>query len=119
MSSRLRQVLVLALLVGLATAASSTAQTQTPSRPVAAPPSLSVLTDQIVSLFPKIDGDVIEAQGTAVTLGLGKKDGVVAGIDLEIYREGRELRHPKTGASLGRTEQPVGRMQVQQVYEAY
>jgi hypothetical protein len=78
-----------------------------------------VLTDQIVSLFPKIDGDVIEAQGTAVTLGLGKKDGVVAGIDLEIYREGRELRHPKTGASLGRTEQPVGRMQVQQVFEAY
>jgi hypothetical protein len=119
MSSRLRQVLVLALLVGLATAASSTAQTQTPSRPVAAPPSLSVLTDQIVSLFPKIDGDVIEVQGTAVTLGLGKKDGVVAGIDLEIYREGRELRHPKTGASLGRTEQPVGRMQVQQVFEAY
>jgi hypothetical protein len=58
MSSRLRQVLVLALLVGLATAASSTAQTQTPSRPVAAPPSLSVLTDQIVSHFPKIDGDV-------------------------------------------------------------
>ena len=121
MSSRLRQVLVLALLVGLATAASSTAQTQTqtPSRPVAAPPSLSVLTDQIVSLFPKIDGDVIEAQGTAVTLGLGKKDGVVAGIDMEIYREGRELRHPRTGASLGRTEQPVGRMQVQQVFEAY
>ena len=48
-----------------------------------------------------------------MTLGLGKKDGVVAGIDMEIYREGRELRHPKTGASLGRTEQAVGRMQVQ------
>src|SRR5438309_10948730 len=33
--------------------------------------------------------------------------------------EGRELRHPKTGEVLGRTEQAVGRMVVQQVLEAY
>ena len=117
MSSRLGRVLVLALLVGLVPVATSRAQA--PSRSVTAPPSLSVLTDEIISLFPKVDGDVIEVQGTTVTLGLGKKDGVVAGIDMEIYREGRELRHPKTGASLGRTEQAVGRMQVQAVFEAY
>jgi hypothetical protein len=117
MPSYHRRVLVLALLLGLATAATSGAQT--PSGPPAAGPSLGVLTDQIVSLFPKVDGEVIEVQGSTVTLAVGKKDGVVAGIDMEVYREGRELRHPKTGASLGRTEQAVGRMQVQQVFEAY
>jgi hypothetical protein len=83
------------------------------------PPSLGVLAEQITTLFPKVDGEVIEVQGNTVTLALGRKDGLVAGIEMSVYREGRELRHPRTGASLGRTEQSVGRMQIQQVFEAY
>ena len=44
---------------------------------------------------------------------------MVAGIELSVYREGRELRHPRTGALLGRTEQAVGRVLVEQVFEGY
>jgi hypothetical protein len=66
-----------------------------------------------------LDGDVIEVQGDSVTLALGRKDGVVAGVGLSLYRQGRELRHPRTGEILGRTEQDVGRMVVRQVFEAY
>jgi hypothetical protein len=83
------------------------------------PSSLSVLVDQVVGLFPKVDGDVVEVAESTVTLSLGRKDGLVAGIELSVYREGRELRHPRTGALLGRTEQPVGRVLVEQVFEAY
>jgi hypothetical protein len=54
-----------------------------------------------------------------VTLSIGRKDGLVAGIELSVYREGRELRHPRTGALLVRTEQSVGRVRVEQVFEAY
>jgi len=84
-----------------------------------APSSLSVLVDQVLGLFPKVDGDVVESANGAVTLSLGRRDGLVAGIELSVYREGRELRHPRTGALLGRTEQAVGRVLVEQVFEGY
>src|SRR5262245_19691395 len=119
---RLRRIAVsvLALLLGLVTVATSRAQTQPgPGSTAPPPPSLGVLAEQITTLFPKVDGEVIEVQGNTVTLALGRKDGLVAGIEMSVYREGRELRHPRTGASLGRTEQTVGRMQIQQVFEAY
>ena len=83
------------------------------------PSSISVLVDQVRDRFPKVDGDVVEVQDKTVTLSLGKKDGLSAGIELSVYREGRELRHPKTGALLGKTEQTVGRVLVEQVFEAY
>src|SRR5437773_8190259 len=101
---------MLALLIGMTSAATAPAQTQ---------PTLSVLVDQVLALFPKVDGDVIEVQGSTVTVGIGRKDGLVAGVELALYREGRELRHPKTGEVLGKTEQAVGRMVVQRVLEAY
>jgi len=78
-----------------------------------------VLADQVLALFPKVDGEVIEVQNGTVTLGLGSRDGLVAGVELALYRQGRELRHPKTGEVLGRTEQQLGRLAVQQVFEAY
>ena len=100
----------IALILAVVTAAAQTS----PS-----PSSLGVLVDQVLGLFPKLDGDVIEVVNDAVTLSLGRKDGLVAGIELSVYREGRELRHPRTGALLGRTEQGVGRVLVEQVFEGY
>jgi hypothetical protein len=84
-----------------------------------APSSIGVLVEQVLGLFPKVDGDVIEVTNGAVTLSLGRKDGLVSGIELSVYREGRELRHPRTGALLGRTEEALGRIRVDQVFESY
>src|SRR2546428_895986 len=109
--SPVARVVALALLVALGGSGTSGAQT--------AAPSLGVLVDQVVALFPKVDGEVIEVQGATVTLSLGSRDGLLAGVGLALYRQGRELRHPKTGEVLGRTEQSVGRVAVQQVFEAY
>ncbi|MGH7354975.1 MAG: FG-GAP repeat domain-containing protein, partial [Candidatus Rokuibacteriota bacterium] len=50
---------------------------------------------------------------------LGRRDGVLTGVELAVYREGRELKHPRTGEVLGCTEQALGRMVVRQVFEAY
>jgi hypothetical protein len=83
------------------------------------PLSLSVLVDQIQALFPKVEGEVLEVQGKRLILSLGKRDGIQPGLDLSLYREGRELRHPRTGQLLGRTEETLGRVSVGEVYEAY
>src|SRR2546428_1323694 len=84
-----------------------------------APPTRGVLGKQILALCPKVGGEVLEVQGTTVTLSLGQRDGLVAGVELAAYRGGRGLRHPKTGEILGRTEEVLGRVAVQQVQEAY
>jgi hypothetical protein len=109
--SRATRGLALGLALLTLVAATATAQT-TPS-------SLTVLVDQVLGLFPKVDGDIVEAGSGTVTLSLGRKDGLVSGIELSVYREGRELRHPRTGALLGRTEQAIGRVIVEQVFEGY
>lgn len=99
--------------VALVLAAAATASAQT------AQPTLGVLVNQVVALFPRVDGDVLEVQGVTVTLSIGKRDGLVPGVELALYRQGRELVHPRTGEVLGKTEQALGRMLVQQVFEAY
>ena len=103
-------------LIVLAGSFALSADAQTPA-PTAS--SITVLVEQVKDRFPKVDGDVIEVQDKTVTLSLGKKDGLTAGIELSVYREGRELRHPRTGALLGKTEHTVGRVLVEQVFEAY
>src|SRR5947199_9616137 len=60
---------VLALL--LLAAAGASAQT--------APPTLGVLVNQVRALFPKVNGEVLEVQGTTLTLSIGQRDGVGAG----------------------------------------
>ena len=110
-------VVMLAVILGSA----SFPWAQTPARQAPAPSSapLQAIVNQIVSLFPRVSGDVVEVQGTTVTLSVGKRDGVVSGLELSLFREGRELRHPKTGEVLGKTEKALGRVRVEEVAEAY
>src|SRR3989442_8908741 len=111
MSCHVARIVALAVLVAVAGTGTSGAQTM--------PPSLGVLVDQVLALFPKVDGEVIEVQDGTITLALGSRDGLISGVELALYRQGRELRHPKTGEILGRTEQAVGRVVIRQVFESY
>jgi hypothetical protein len=111
MSPSAARIVALGVLVAFWCSGTSGAQT--------AAPTMGVLVDQVQALFPKVDGEVIEVQNGTVTLALGSRDGLVAGVELALYRQGRELRHPKTGEVLGRAEQQMGRLAVQQVFEAY
>ena len=103
------------LAVLLVTAGHTQSPPSTPSTSL----SITSLVDQALALFPQLDGDVVEAQGRTVTVSLGRKSGVQAGLALEVIREGREIRHPKTGAVLGRAEESLGRAVVTQVFDSY
>lgn len=81
--------------------------------------SLTALVDQLVDLFPKVSGEVIEVRGESLTLDAGKRQGVRPGLELEVYREGREIKHPKTGEILGRAEDVLGKVRVTSVQEAF
>src|SRR3989441_12884086 len=111
MSRCVSRIVALAVLVAAAGTGTAGAQTM--------PPSLGGLVDQVLALFPKVDGEVIEVLDGTITLALGSRDGLISGVQLALYRQGRELRHPKTGEILGRTEQAVGRVVIRQVFESY
>jgi len=84
-----------------------------------APLSFKVLADQFAALFPAIQTDVVEVSDTRVILAAGRSQGAQPGLELVGYREGRELIHPRTKQSLGRTEETLGRLVVAQVFENY
>ena len=91
---------------------------QVPSDNVA-PLSFKVLADQFAALFPTIQTDVVEVTDSGAILAAGRAQGVQPGLELVGYREGRELVHPRTKQSLGRTEDVLGRLVVAQVFENY
>jgi hypothetical protein len=75
--------------------------------------------DDLVGLFPKVQGEVVEVRDATLTLDVGKKDGARLGLEVELFREGREIKHPKTGVVLGRAEQALGRARITETQEAF
>jgi hypothetical protein len=104
-----RSFVILALSLSAAVGFAEDQVTPGPTKPGTGAPSIpaapiTALVDQIVDRFPKIAGEVLEVQGAVLTLDAGQKDGVHPGLELEVYREGREIKHPRTGEVLGRAE---------------
>lgn len=118
MRRRLIRDLVTPALVVLLTAGVASTQQTSREEPTPAAP-LTVLVDQLQNLFPRVEAEVLEIQGTTLTLGAGRKDGVHPDLQLELFREGREIKHPRTGQVLGRAEQTLGRVRVTEAQEAF
>src|SRR5262249_16398547 len=87
--------------------------------PAPPPPPIGLLVDQLSDLFPRVSGEVVEVRDGTLTLDAGKKKGVQPGLEVELYREGREIKHPKTGEVLGRTEEALGKVRVTEVQEGF
>jgi hypothetical protein len=74
------------------------------------------IAEKIAASFPKVTGRVIGLDGERVLLDLGAKDRVIPGLELQIYREGQEFKHPFTGQVLGKLDRDVGRVRVLEVH---
>lgn len=70
--------------------------------------SIDQLATEIVSYFPKVQGEVKAVKGERLTIALGTKDGLMPGVELTLWRDGKEILHPVTGAVIGRAEVLVG-----------
>src|SRR5215471_7057062 len=115
------------VLLGWLVVAGSQAVAQSPDQPpavqapgpVPAAAPLTALVDDLVDRFPKVAGEIIEVKGESLTLDVGQKDGVQPGLELEAYRQGREIKHPKTGEVLGRAEDSLGKIRVVDAQESF
>lgn len=77
--------------------------------------SVEELAVSISSYFPKVQGEVKDVQGDRLTLALSKKDGLMPGMVLTLWRDGKDILHPVTGAVIGRAEEEVGTVEVTSV----
>lgn len=80
--------------------------------------SVDELAQAIAAYFPKVQGEVKAVQADHLTVGLGKKDGLTPNMTLTLWRDGKELLHPVTGAVIGRVEEEVGTVEVTSVGDA-
>ena len=74
---------------------------------------------QLAQRFPHLQGEIVEVQGEQLYLSLGARDQVFEGMQLNVFREGKELTSPSTGEVLGRLEEDLGTVTVTQVAETY
>ena len=111
-------LLLVVLVVGGASAQSAPPRPQAPPGPTGSA-QMTALIEQLLDLFPVFEGDVLEVRDDALTLGAGIKEGARAGLEVELFRPGREIKHPRTGAVLGRAEEMLGLSRITQAQEGF
>lgn len=121
MRRRLREVAPLLLLAVFAAGSASAQSPAAPSPPPgpASSAPMTALVEQLLDLFPKFEGEVLEVRPGALMLGAGAKAGARPGLDVELFREGREIKHPRTGEVLGRAEDALGLARITQAQEGF
>jgi hypothetical protein len=115
----LRDIALTLLVIVVAGSASAQSPTQAPPAGPTGSAPMTALVDQLLDLYPKFEGEVLEVRGGVLTLGAGVKGGARPGLDLEIFRQGREIKHPRTGQILGRAEETLGGVRITQTQEEF
>jgi len=77
---------------------------------------VSQITEKIVLAFP-LEGYVVQRTGKRVTLDLGKQVGARAGMRFIAFKEGRVIKHPKTGEVLDVETIEIGEIEIAEVRE--
>jgi hypothetical protein len=75
--------------------------------------------DRLAAAFPAVEGTIIGFEGDEVLIDRGASHGVFQGMELEVFREGEEFRHPLTLETLGRLDRDVGMIRVSHVRERF
>ncbi|MDE2059933.1 MAG: hypothetical protein KGL31_08160 [candidate division NC10 bacterium] len=73
---------------------------------------------KLTEAFPAVHGSVTGVERDRVLIDLGAKQ-VYQGMELQVYREGDEVKHPVTGEVLGRRDKRLGVLRVVEVKERF
>jgi len=72
------------------------------------------MADKIIRDFP-LEGYIVQREGDKVLIDLGKRTGVKKGMRFVVYREGRIIKHPKTGEVLDIERIETGTIEIKDV----
>ena len=110
-----RGFFIVAALLLLSRSGAQAAEQQEPAFGSAA----TEIADKIAAAFPKVSGQVIGLERERILLDLGAKDQVIPGLELQVYREGQDFKHPYTGQVLGRLDRDVARVRILEVQPSF
>jgi TolB-like protein len=75
---------------------------------------VSQITDKIAAVFP-LEGYIVQRTGNKVTVDLGKQIGVKPGMKFVAFKEGKVIKHPKTGEVLDVETIELGEIEIRDV----
>lgn len=78
-----------------------------------------IVAERLAASFPRVEGLIIGFEGDLVLIDRGRAAGVVQGMELDVFREGEEFKHPLTGETMGRLDKDLGTVRVLHVHERY
>lgn len=73
---------------------------------------------KLAEAFPAVQGSITGVERDRVLIDLGAKQ-VYQGMELQVYREGDEVKHPVTGEVLGKRDKRLGLLRVVDVKERF
>jgi TolB-like protein len=77
---------------------------------------VSQITDKIILAFP-LQGYVVQREGEKVIVDIGRQTGTRNGFRFIVFKEGKVIKHPKTGEVLDIETIDLGEIEVQEVKE--
>ncbi len=74
---------------------------------------------RLAEAFPIVQGSIVGVEGDRFLIDLGAKQKIYQGMELQVYREGEEVKHPVSGQALGRRDKRLGLFRVVEAKEAF
>ena len=81
--------------------------------------SINILSKKIHRHYPHVEGSIVAIKGADLYLSIGSRNGVLKGLRIGVFREGKLFKHPITGESLGSLEKNVADIKVVDVREKF
>ncbi len=74
---------------------------------------------RLAEAFPIVQGSIVGVEGDRLLIDLGAKQKIHQGMELQVYREGEEVKHPVSGQVLGRRDKRLGLVRVVEAKEGF
>lgn len=76
---------------------------------------LDILAQKLSQHFPLLEGLVVGKENHTLLIETGQRKAIKPGMKLILYREGKEIRHPTTGAILGKRAEIIGEARIERI----
>ena len=91
----------------------------TPAQEMAFSRTAEEAATRLAQAFPTLQGSVVGIDGDRILIDLGSKQKVYQGMELQVYREGEDVKHPVSGQILGKRDRRLGLLRVVEVKEGF
>lgn len=79
----------------------------------------AMVAERLTAAFAPVEGLIIGVEDGRILIDRGTAGGMFQGMELDVFREGKDFKHPLTGEILGRLDKELGVVRILRVHEHY